>query len=221
LVDSEFVLSQLVKRANLSALKSVYDMSLELGDRTTQGMFYERLIHHWFQSSVPESTVPEDGYQYLGITAVVWSTGTGDEGLTELDSQGKYWIPSIPNFANIDAAVVRDGTLHAFQYTVRDKHDFTEETFTSFVQKVVQNVAGVAQNVKVHFISPTAPLSWNGRNDNSNTFDIVIPPQDRQTRSSLLQDSIFTVSFHFHQLKLDVKDVDAACRVCFKNCFQN
>jgi hypothetical protein len=42
------------------------------------------------------------------------STGTGAEGASELSKYAWYWIPSIPNFANIDATLVGRFQFGAF-----------------------------------------------------------------------------------------------------------
>eukprot|EP00978_Attheya_sp_CCMP212_P046079 scaffold373107_cov39-Attheya_sp.AAC.1 len=39
-----------------------------------------------------------------------------------------YWMPSIPNFVNADAAFVLNGTLYCVQYTVSTKHAFNCKT---------------------------------------------------------------------------------------------
>ena len=47
----------------------------------------------------------------------------------QLDKEGIYWIPSIPNFANVDAAVVLGRVLYVFQGTRKRNHGFNVDTF--------------------------------------------------------------------------------------------
>ena len=74
-----------------------------------------------------------------------------------------YWIPSIPNFANIDAALLlKDDeggnvTLWCFQYTIQKDHKFNARAFrTKFLQPVLQNFKlGIDDvTVKMLFIVP-------------------------------------------------------------------
>ena len=80
-------------------------------------MYFEELLHQWFKDTLPQD-----------IVSVHQSTGTGREGVDELTREGVYWIPSIPNFANIDAAVVLGSVLYALQYTKSDRHTFNVDT---------------------------------------------------------------------------------------------
>lgn len=63
------------------------------------------------------------------MTAAIRSTGTGRDGIYELDIANAYWIPSSPNFADIDAAIVVDSTLHSIQHTIEAPHTFKTESF--------------------------------------------------------------------------------------------
>jgi hypothetical protein len=63
------------------------------------------------------------------MTAAIRSTGTGRDGIYELDIANAYWIPSSPNFADIDAAIVVDSTLHSMQHTIEAPHTFKTESF--------------------------------------------------------------------------------------------
>lgn len=51
-------------------------------------------------------------------------SGTGADGLSQLTKMNIYWIPSICNFANIDAALVDvKKHLHCPQYTIQPTHE--------------------------------------------------------------------------------------------------
>jgi hypothetical protein len=66
------------------------------------GQYFEKVIHRSIEINEPGR-----------MTATIRSTGTGRDGVDELDRANSYWIPSSPNFADIDAAIVVDSTLHA------------------------------------------------------------------------------------------------------------
>mmetsp|Transcript_31466 Transcript_31466/g.51948 ORF Transcript_31466/g.51948 Transcript_31466/m.51948 type:complete len:170 (+) Transcript_31466:390-899(+) len=62
---------------------------------------------------------------------VLQGTGTRAESVLQLESPNVYWMPSISNFVNIDAAIMIDGVLYCVQYTVSSSHDFNHQTFMS------------------------------------------------------------------------------------------
>jgi hypothetical protein len=75
------------------------------------------------------------------------------EGVNELDIANAYWIPSIPNFAEIDAAIVVDSTLHAIQCTIEATHKFdTEKFWDTFASVILAKVNFTA--IKIHFFVP-------------------------------------------------------------------
>jgi hypothetical protein len=58
-------------------------------------------------------------------------------------------------FPDVDAAIIRNDTLYALQYSVRGNHDLNETSIQSFVTKVLKNNAfeGV-QYVKILYVVP-------------------------------------------------------------------
>lgn len=136
IVDSAFVMTCLRGRLNLESYLRALKFGKEIGSGTIVGVYFEEIIHQWFTDSPP-----------TGITGVCRSKGTRAQGVLELKTEGIYWIPSIPNFKNIDAAVVLGRVLYVFQDTVRRGHGFNEDTFW---QEFVAVVRGQVPFDSVH-----------------------------------------------------------------------
>jgi hypothetical protein len=106
LVDSDFVLNELSCKLGFRALLEAYNFALSLGDGVVVGPYFEKVIHRSIEINNPGP-----------MTGAIRSTGTGRDGVNELDIANAYWIPSIPNFADIDAAIVVDyGPVGASYY---------------------------------------------------------------------------------------------------------
>ena len=88
--------------------------------------------------------------------AFVQAIGSGKEGIKSLNAVWLYWKPSIPNFANIDSAILLgDGTLCCNQYTVDDTHAFDVLTFLhGFFYNIPVNVLNQVRKIKVVFVVP-------------------------------------------------------------------
>jgi hypothetical protein len=94
------------------------------------------------------------------IEGIIKSSGTGAEGVIELSKCGWYWIPSIPNLANIDAALVLESsngsiTRWCIQYPVAKDHAFNSKTFLVKFLRPVLKTMGLkvdAVSVVIHFI---------------------------------------------------------------------
>jgi hypothetical protein len=150
------------------------------------------VIHQWFTKEAIR--------RLDGIGRVCWSKVNGVQGVTELSQVGIYWIPSIPNFTNIDAAVVLGNTLHAFQYTVKDTRDFKNDCFEKFLTGVWMNIQGI-HRAQVHFVSPST--NWIG-------------PGKEGTPSTIFtyESTDYTVSYQFHTLDLTM-DTSKSCHELF------
>lgn len=152
IVDSQLVLYLLRGRLGLASYFKAMQLGKTINSGTVVGVYFEEIMHAWFVE------LPE------GITKTHKATGTGAEGVLTLVEENVYWIPSIPNFPNIDGAVVKDGVLYVFQYTKRTGHEFDEDTFwQAFVSVVRGNLSftrihvyvvvmkGVTSNLNVSF----------------------------------------------------------------------
>jgi hypothetical protein len=104
--------------------------------------YFEKVIHRSIEINKPGQ-----------MTATIRSKRTGRNGVDELDKANAYWIPSIPNFADIDAAIVVGSTLHAIKDTIETTHTFdTQRFWDSFASVVLAKV--VFKAIKIHFLCP-------------------------------------------------------------------
>jgi len=155
IVDSQYFARLLHDRCSLEEYYNAYTHAKNTGLSSAAGCHFEELVHRLFY----KCPRPIDG--------VIQNTGPGAEGVKQLKKYRFYWVPSVPNFANINAALLLmdytdDGeeviTLWCFQYTVSKDHPFNAKTFRSkFLRPVLQtlqlNVDMVA--VKILFIVPS------------------------------------------------------------------
>jgi hypothetical protein len=117
-IDSRYVLRMLRGRLTDSEFYSAYLLAASVKLGSPSGGLFEEIMHRWFRQAKPGP-----------IERCVWSNGSSAEGVQELTSKNVYWIPSVCNFPNIDAAVVCGDTLECFHYTVSSYHVFDETSF--------------------------------------------------------------------------------------------
>ena len=107
-VDSGFKLAILAAKSNVDEIFKAYKLTVAAGIQTAAGCLFEELMHKWFFDTLPAP-----------VKECLRGTGTGKESVTQLKELLTYWVPSICNFANIDAALVDvRKQLHCLQYTV-------------------------------------------------------------------------------------------------------
>mmetsp|Transcript_12840 Transcript_12840/g.21323 ORF Transcript_12840/g.21323 Transcript_12840/m.21323 type:complete len:255 (-) Transcript_12840:532-1296(-) len=147
LVDSQFLLEHLRDRLDINNLRTAFNVARALGSRSVMGTLFEEMLHKWFQKSLPGS-----------VAAFVRSSSekTRTQGVEDdLVDANSYWVPGIPNFTNIDAALVDvNNLLHCVQYTVMEKYGFNQETFKEFLDLVL-NAFPIRSQVSVYFAVPT------------------------------------------------------------------
>lgn len=142
LVDSDFVLSQLSLKLDVGALLEAYDFAVKLRDGIVAGQYFEKVLHRSIEINHPGQVI-----------RTIRSTGTGLEGVNELNEVNAHWIPRIPSFADIDSAVVVGETLHVIQATIEQTHSFDVGRFwDSFAQIVRSKLSFDA--IIIHFFVP-------------------------------------------------------------------
>jgi hypothetical protein len=145
-VDSRYAMQKLGESVSHEAFSSAYAIAAAASLRSVSGGLFEEIMHRWFKTSLP-----------LPITGVVRSTGSTADGVKQLTAANMYWIPSVPNFPNIDAAVVCDGILECIQYTISETHPFNCTTFwTGFVERVLSQVE--FSSVRITFVVPAGTV---------------------------------------------------------------
>eukprot|EP00977_Amphora_coffeiformis_P005089 scaffold1069_cov155-Amphora_coffeaeformis.AAC.5 len=75
-----------------------YTLAKNRGHKGTEAEYFEELMHWVFSK--------KDQFDCIKGVIRADPSLTGAEGVKELTEKNKYWIPSIPNFVNIDAAIV-------------------------------------------------------------------------------------------------------------------
>jgi hypothetical protein len=142
LVDSDFVLSELSLKLDVGALLEAYTFAVVLGDGVVAGLYFEKVLHRSIEINHPGQVIK-----------TIRSTGTGLEGVNELNEMNAYWIPSIPNFADIDSAVVVGATLHVIQATIEQTHSFDVDRFWDNFALIVQSKLSF-DAIIIHFFVP-------------------------------------------------------------------
>jgi len=139
IIDSMYALRLLRGRYSMEPLHRALKQGKVIKSGTVSGIYFEEMLHQWFKATLPN-----------GVTGFIEPQGSGAEGVRALKKEGHYWIPSIPNFANTDAAVVINKKLYVFQYTKSNRHAFNEDTFwQSFAAVVFYQVRFTAIHVYV------------------------------------------------------------------------
>jgi hypothetical protein len=148
LVDSQYLLTRLRDRLTTDDLRQAYKVALALGSRTIMGVLFEEIMHKWFQMARPSPLV---GF-------VRSERGkTGRERVGDLTEPLIYWVPSTPNFANIDAAFIdANEGLHCIQYTIKDSHSFHEYTFEAdLIAELKEKFPNGFKSAAIYFAVPT------------------------------------------------------------------
>ena len=127
-VDSGYLLRKLKDKISGEELFSSYKKAESDGNKGAQANYFEEMLH-WCFCSDEVSTA---------ITASVHAQGSGSDGARELTAKNQYWIPSVPNFVNIDSAVVgSDDQVWCYQFTVSKSHKYKKRrTKSHFLNKI-------------------------------------------------------------------------------------
>ena len=100
-----------------------YKEAVNLNDMTVAGQQFERMMHKVYEKLTGQGSVPFDGSTQ--------AKGKTREGVQQI-SKGKYWVPSVPNFPGIDAAVWNDDDeIYCVRYFVGKRHGFHTRRFQS------------------------------------------------------------------------------------------
>ena len=112
-VDSGYMIRGLKEKVRGEELFNSYKKAESEGNKGAQANYFEELMHWCLRQ--PGS--------FPAITSSVHADGSGRDGVAQLTSKNQYWIPSVPNFVNIDSAVVgSDSAVWCFQFSVSSSH---------------------------------------------------------------------------------------------------
>lgn len=108
IVDSQFFAWELGIRLSPERFLNAYQFAKEKKLMTAAGCHFEELLHECFKRSLPPP-----------VQEAIQAVGSGADEVSQLTRHSAYWIPSISNFASIDAAFVdANAKLYCIQYTV-------------------------------------------------------------------------------------------------------
>lgn len=143
-VDSGYLLRKLKEKVSGEELYSSYKKAESDGNKGAQANYFEELMH-WCFCSNDISTA---------ITSHVHAEGSGVSGVSELTAKNQYWIPSVPNFVNIDSAVIgSDGKVWCYQFTVSRTHTYKKRrTRSHFLNNIT--VLQSTDEVVLTFVVP-------------------------------------------------------------------
>lgn len=145
IVDSQFFARELGIRLGPESFFNAYQFAKEKKLMTAAGCHFEELLHECFKRSPPPP-----------VQEVIQAVGSGADGVSKLARHSAYWIPSISNFANIDAAFVdANAKLYCIQYTVSKTHPFNTTTFRAkFLRPLRQHISFEEEEVEILFVVP-------------------------------------------------------------------
>jgi hypothetical protein len=113
LVDSQYLLVRFRDKLTIDNLRQAYRVAVALDSRTMMGVLFEEIMHKWLERVKPNP-----------VSNVVRSPKgrTMREGVADFSTSllYMYWVPSMSNFANIDAALV-DASAVSHLYPVHDQ----------------------------------------------------------------------------------------------------
>jgi hypothetical protein len=143
-VDSGYLIRKLRDKISGEELFDSYKKAEASGDKGAQANYFEELLHWCFRSEgISEA-----------IVGSVHAEGKGAQGVAQLAQKNWYWIPSVPNFVNIDSAVVgSDDKVWCYQFTTSTSHTYKKRRLKSqFLDKI--SVLESTNEVVIVFVYP-------------------------------------------------------------------
>jgi hypothetical protein len=181
IVDSEYVLSLLLDKEMETKYLDAYHEADQLDEKAVAGHHFEKSMHKVFMRISKESNaaVPFKGY--------IRATGTTIEGVHQLE-KNMYWMPSVPNFPGIDAALVGDdGFVFGVQYFARRRHGFNVRAFKSqFLRQKPQDVGADTDSAFIVFV---VPKDQNGDPANLDEFKSRVTKIDCESIETVTRDA--------------------------------
>lgn len=143
-VDSGYMIRKLRQKIRGEELFNSYMKAEADGNEGAQANYFEELMHWCFYQP---GTSP-------AITSSIHADGSGAEGVAQLTERNQYWIPSVPNFVNIDSAVVgSDDAVWCFQFTISTSHTYKKRRMRSQFLNLL-SVVDTTQEATVVFVVP-------------------------------------------------------------------
>lgn len=150
IVDSGYALSLLESREMEIKYLDAYKEAVKMTEMTIAGLIFEQMMHTVFirLAQADRKMVPFRGH--------VKATGTALEGVRQIEKE-KYWIPSVPNFPSIDAALIDDGgSIVGVQYCAGKRHGFKERAYKcSFLNHIPGTLNANKDSSRIVYVVPS------------------------------------------------------------------
>ena len=145
-VDSQYMVRKLHEKVDGEELLSSFHSAKERGYFKASADYFEELMHWKLSQS--------DAFP--SISSSVKSHGSGADCVRMLTATNCYWVPSIPNFVNIDAAIVRpDMHVWCFQYTTGKNHSYKKRKLRSqFLNILNESLGQQVGSATIIFVVP-------------------------------------------------------------------
>jgi hypothetical protein len=210
--DSAYVLG--LARDKLVGVRWVFDAyekakRVFATNRALLGWYFELVFHavvRWDHGR------PQAERAMNVVQGLVSGTGpTWKDNLGSLTAPNKYWTPSLFNFPDIDSALIHEGTLYAFQCTMKQDHSFDYYRFRETFEQVKSKISPPLRNrAVVYFVHPYS-VDFTGR-----VGEVLVPPP-MTTRSALSLSSsglegdpsesfTLTIMFRKHPVRVDEEE---------------
>lgn len=159
-IGSQYILRAIRSRLSLKTAVEGLEYAKKTEIASLYGWHFEIFAHKVYDelSQIEENTAAPENPQSTPNCirfSMLQGEGTGKESVKQLTKQGVYWMPSISNFANIDAAIAINRVLYCIQYTVSIGYNFNYNTFLSeFWNNLVGSFRSKIEEICVVFVVP-------------------------------------------------------------------
>jgi hypothetical protein len=146
------------------------------GNPALEGWYFELVFHAVVRSDYGR---PRTERQIKIIHRLVAGTGSNwQDDLAALAAPNVYWTPRMYNFPVIDSALVYEGTLYAFQCTIRPDHSFDARRFREMFEQVQSAISEpLSTTAVVYAVHPrSVAFEWGAA-------EVSVPPR-MATRSA-------------------------------------
>ena len=187
IVDSQYMIHKLHEKVDGEELLNSYHSARDCGYYKAAADYFEELMH--WQLSQPGV--------FPSISDSLKGQGTASEGVQMLKTTNCYWMPSTPNFVNIDAAIVRpDMHVWCFQYTTGQSHTYKKRRLRpKFLNVLNQSFVQQVQDVTVIFVVPTGTtFSTPDTGGECNTKVVTVDCENMDVLRASLTNLIETVA---------------------------
>ena len=165
---SSFVARRLWAKLELEEVNKAMIYAKSTGNTSLFGWHFELWGHKLVETAIDAwqkeaarqqallSGSKEQGMEMSPNPNYVQATGRAIDGLQGFKAEWLYWKPSVPNFANIDAAILLgDGTLLCLQFIMAKEHGFNMIRFWhEFAYNIPEAVQKEINEIKVIFVVP-------------------------------------------------------------------